>query len=57
MDIEDILKPIERFLEEMKGTEFEQRVLQMKKEVDEVIDTYCTQLMADGAYEDWLEQD
>lgn len=54
MDIESILKPIDRFLEEVKGTELEERALQMKKEIDSEFDAYYTQLKADGAHEDWL---
>lgn len=56
MDIESILKPIERYLEDVKGTEFEERAQQMKKEVDSEIDDYYLQLKADGAHDDWLAE-
>jgi len=56
MDIESILKPIDRFLEEVKGTEFEERALQMRKEIVSEVDAYYLQLQADGAHDDWLSE-
>lgn len=54
MDEESILKPIERFLEDVKGTQYEERTLQMKQEVESAIDDIHTQMKADGACEEWL---
>lgn len=54
MDVESILKPIESFLEVIKGTEFEDRALQMKKEIEGEIYNYNNQLKADAALEEYL---
>lgn len=54
MDAESILKPIERFLEVVKGTEFEENTLRMKQEIEIEIDNYNNQLKADGSYEEYL---
>lgn len=54
MDGEAILKSIERFLEVIKGSEYEDKALQMKKEIEGEIDNYNVQLKADGAYEEYL---
>lgn len=54
MNSESILKPIERFLEVIKGSEYEDKALQMKKEIEYEIENYNVQLKADGAYEEYL---
>lgn len=46
MFLTDILEPIERFLEEMKGVEFEDRALQVKEKIDEEVHSYCARLKA-----------
>lgn len=53
MDDEIILISIERFLEVIRGTEFEERALQMKKEIESEIYNYNNQLKADGACEEY----
>ncbi|MEA0556063.1 hypothetical protein U1P98_18585 [Lysinibacillus irui] len=52
MDEERVLKPIERFLELVKGTEYEEQALRMKMEIEEVIDEYNLDLRAAGERED-----
>ena len=54
MDAESILKPIDNFLEAIKGTELEERALKMKQEIEREIDNYNNQLKADDAHEEWL---
>jgi|GEM_PF-4106601 len=53
MDEEKILNPIERFLEVIKGTEFEERALQMKKEIEGEIDDYNLDLRAEAERQDY----
>lgn len=54
MDGEAILKSIERFLEVIKGSEYEDKALQMKKEIESEIEYYNIQLKADGAYDEYM---
>jgi len=54
MDTESILKPIDSFLEVVKGTEFEEKALRMKQEIEREINDYNNQLKADDAHEEWL---
>lgn len=54
MDAESILKPIERFLEVIKGTEYEKDALKMKQEIEREIEDYNNHLKADAAHEEWL---
>lgn len=54
MDEDIILKPIESFLKVIKGTEFEDRAFQMKKEIESEIYNYNYQLKADAAWEEYL---
>lgn len=56
MDEEQILKPIEQFLELIKGTEFEEQALQMKREIDEIIDEHNLDMRAAGEREDYDSQ-
>ncbi len=56
MEIDSILKAIERFLESIEGAYFEPRALQMKYEVKEAINNHLLQLKVDGAYEEYLSQ-
>ncbi|MFL1998366.1 hypothetical protein VYF65_004166 [Lysinibacillus irui] len=56
MDEELILKPIEQFLEVIKGTEYEEQALRMKREIEEVIDEYHLNLRAEGEREDYYSQ-
>ncbi|MEK5173218.1 hypothetical protein NST63_08495 [Heyndrickxia sp. FSL W8-0496] len=52
MDKEQILKPIEQFLESIKGTEYEDYALKMKREIVDAIDDYNLDLKAAGERED-----
>lgn len=56
MDEEQILKPIELFLELIKGTEYEERALQMKREIEDAIDDYNLDQRAAGEREDYYSQ-
>jgi len=57
MDEEEILKPIERFLELIKGTEYEEQALQMKKEIEDAIDDYNLDQRAGAEREDYLSNE
>ena len=52
MEEEQILKPIEQFLELIKGTEYEGHALKMKREIVDAIDEYNHDLKAAGERED-----
>ncbi len=55
MDEELILKPIEQFLELIKGTEYEEQALRMKREIEDAIDEYhLEQRAAAGEREDYF---
>ncbi|MCS5499815.1 hypothetical protein NY607_01690 [Lysinibacillus sp. A4] len=53
MDEELILKPIEQFLELIKGTEYEEQALRMKREIEDALDEYNLDLRAAGEREDY----
>lgn len=53
---ESILKPIEHFLTDVKGTENKVRALLMKQEVERAIDDINNQIQADAAQEEWLAE-
>lgn len=57
MDEERILKPIERFLEIIKGTEYEDQALQMKREIEEEIRCHNLDLRAGAEWEDYLSDE
>ena len=57
MDEEEILKPIERFLELIKGTDYEEQALQMKKEIEDAIDDYNLDQRAGAEWEDYLSNE
>ena len=56
MDEDLILKPIERFIESIKGTEFEEKALQMKTKIEEEIRCYNLDLRAGAEQEDYFSQ-
>lgn len=56
MDEELILKPIEQFLEVIKGTEYEEQALRMKREIEDAIDDYNLDLRANAEREDYYSQ-
>ncbi|MFJ6207751.1 hypothetical protein [Lysinibacillus sp. NPDC092081] len=56
MDTESILKSIECFIEVIKGTEYEEQALQMKKEIEDAIDDYNLDLRAEAEREDYYSQ-
>ncbi|MGE6516652.1 hypothetical protein [Lysinibacillus sphaericus] len=56
MDAESILKPIESFLEVVKGTGYEEQALQMKREIEGAIDDYNLDLRAEAERKDYYSQ-
>lgn len=53
MDEEIIIKPIEQFLELIKGTEYEEQALRMKREIEDAINEYNLDQRAAGERKDY----
>lgn len=56
MDDDKILKPIQKFIELIKGTEYEEQALKMKREIEDAIDEYDLDQRAGAEWEDYCSQ-